>query len=297
MTEKEAEEFTEKPIPRSRKEIPQTDFMKWLQLVQQRRWLETKQDALSELIEICEGDIEKIDLIVTLLYKFTYLSEQEYRQCLEEIAIKIIREWRLEPTNTFILPCNIGDEIDGSHQVIQGLKNCFNDKVEAKFWGQRNFLNSITSALPKITQDTVIVLIDDFTGQGSKLAEVLTFLANELEGRKLNPVIKVCVIASMEASKENISSYMELDDYFSSKWLKKGISDNYNGDELEAAKQCMLRLEERLKQTTNFSSFGKGGVEALFGSESNAPNSVFPIFWWRDLKSGIKRRVTLLRRL
>ncbi len=83
--------------------------------------------------------------------------------------------------------------------------------------------------------------------------------------------------------------------------IKKGITDYYYGDKLNEMKQSMLTLESNLsasyqkKNLTDY-SLGYGKTEALYSRKNkNAPNSVFPIFWWHTNKENETRNTILTR--
>jgi hypothetical protein len=102
----------------------------------------------------------------------------------------------------------------------------------------------------------------------------------------------------MESSKEIFEK--ESDEFFCTAWLKRGISDYYQGTDQVNALRDMIRLEAELSQKYSghtMPSLGYGKSEALYSlAGGNAPNNVFPVFWWPTNKKGL-RRETLLRRL
>ena len=87
-------------------------------------------------------------------------------------------------------------------------------------------------------------------------------------------------------------------DIFAAIELEKGISGYLTGSARDDAREEMLRLEARLHPTFNgrpLPSLGYGEAEALFSTDGNAPNSVFPVFWWPRLRTGRNRKTILSR--
>jgi hypothetical protein len=118
------------------------------------------------------------------------------------------------------------------------------------------------------------------------------------KGKKNNVIVKAVAIAGMEAASNalhglNVECYCPV-------WLKKGISERFDGVELQQYTDNMKELEENLLHKFNglyLPSFGYKKSEALFCLEGhNVPNNVFPIFWWPILKDK-SRRTTIFNRL
>ena len=98
-------------------------------------------------------------------------------------------------------------------------------------------------------------------------------------------------LAMMEPAK-TVLNLLPIEGYFACLWLRRGISDVYEGNELVARTQSMTEIEELLGKSfkgRNLATynFGYKRSEALFSLEAhNTPNNVFPIFWWPVLNSG-----------
>jgi hypothetical protein len=83
------------------------------------------------------------------------------------------------------------------------------------------------------------------------------------------------------------------------KVLLKGITESSPASRVKTDISLMLRIEAALlasKDGFTLPSLGYGGAESLYCMDGgNAPNSVFPIFWWPWLADG-NQRETLLNR-
>ena len=87
-------------------------------------------------------------------------------------------------------------------------------------------------------------------------------------------------------------------DVFSAITLRKGISQHFLDDDLYSARERMRALEGRLSPQIDdepLPTFGYGQAEALFSTDGNTPNSVFPVFWWPHSVDGKRRRTILTR--
>ena len=170
-------------------------------------------------------------------------------------------------------------------------------------WKKCELLDRLGDCPKKITSYPNVVVIDEFVGTGktmlSRLSDLKRRCDQSLASRftPANYSVRVCVLAIMEEGLNAIRS--EGFEVFGANLLKKGISAYLTGEALRSAVKRMLRLESRLAEVVDgqrLQNFGWGHSEALYGMEQgNAPNNVFPIFWWRKLRGG-KARQTLLKR-
>jgi hypothetical protein len=84
--------------------------------------------------------------------------------------------------------------------------------------------------------------------------------------------------------------------------MQKGISDYFQGEELNIYIDSMNKLESKLADKigrTKLSehSFGYRRSESLYYKfNGNIPNNVFPLFWWKEY-SGNRQRNTLFTRV
>lgn len=278
--------INENILPRLKQNLQKEDFLELTKLHRKHNWLYNSTEGLYNIWEFCENNIQK-NLIKLLLDNFTYSTSQNLLDNGDIIAKHIEDIWKLIPENTFLLASSDGKDPDGSQAFIQSLKNKFSYQ-----WKSRNFFNNILDGAHQIVNNkSNIILVDDFIGTGETIESKYNYLVKTLTKRGIKDFsIKIISYAAMEAAKERISLLPNVD-FFSSIWLKKGISDlvGINETEKNIFNQSMTELELKLyKKYNNLTlsrfNFGYKRSEALYCLEAyNIPNNVFPIFWWPKL--------------
>ncbi|PHQ72374.1 MAG: hypothetical protein COB93_00390 [Sneathiella sp.] len=278
----------------SKRKLSASEFKAEFELIASQQWLETKYDALEDTLALCRNAGER-QMLINLMHRFTYLQGSEFKHKIQEIRDIIINKWELSPDNTFIVALHNDALADSAQLVVQALKGSF---AELLGWEEKNFINSMPTAAHKIGGDTNLVLVDEFVGTGHQCKRILKKCAEYLDKKGTKNVnIFLSVVSGMSFSRSEISNLVE--SYEATLWLEKGLSGYLSGDELENAKDCMLRIEKELcvqYQKKNMPSFGQGQSETLYGYEmGNAPANVFPIFWWKWLVNQSPRRTLLSR--
>lgn len=272
-------------------------------LFHRQGWLADKQNAIYELLDMCNS-LNEQELLYELFHRFTYINDSKYARFLENVTDKLINDWQLSEKSAIIVATSHDRELDSSQIVLSALR----DVLTERGWytgGTGVLINTASRALRKLGgRDSInIVLVDEFVGTGSTMINTIKELATQLEKVHHigNYMIKVCVLASMESGKIAIENNGT--EVYANYLLKKGISEHYVGQQLRIAYSHMLRLESLLQQqidATLLPSFGHGGAEALYARKQglavvNTPNSVFPIFWWPKYNNGTTR-ITVLQR-
>jgi hypothetical protein len=281
------------------KRLKKQEFTMLLKLFYVQPWLSTREESVLELLEHCHELDEQI-LICELLHRFQYLTSSESKIYLGKMVDHITGAWGLSPEETQVVATTPDEDPDSAQQILQMLKPEFAERM----WHHAKLLNRIGNSVKFIAERPNVVLVDEFVGTGKTMAKRIRDIRPSYDDHlrrlkaKRNYGIKVCVLGSMLDAHEVVTAAgVEM---FSALWLKKGISGYLIGDELEVAKNRMLRLESELMpnvEGVELPSFGYGKAEALYSMEGgNTPNSVFPIFWWPYLVSG-RRRITILKRL
>lgn len=101
--------------------------------------------------------------------------------------------------------------------------------------------------------------------------------------------LRVAVVAGCEAGINAISNLNT--DLIVHTTTGKAITDFYKGNDLANAVARMTALEDKLALNIHAKSFpdyrfGYASSEAMYYREGgNTPNNVFPIFWWRNMRS------------
>ena len=284
--------MNEKILNRAKSKIDADDFERLTNLNLKHEWLTYNSGALFELWCLSDEECQK-QLIEFLIDNYEYIDSKKLTQGCQTISAHIQNEWKLSPKNSFLLATCDSKEPDGSQSLIQNLKNKFS--VE---WKASNFYNSLVTGVHEISNDSVIILVDDFIGTGNKINRKLNYVKSVITERKLKNIdIKIVSLASMIFSKEALNKLNT--EYFSVYWLKKGVSELPPEKNRDDAVKSMEALEEKLKKKYHgkyLPKFGYKKSESLFALESyNVPNNVFPIFWWPFLKGGIQRKTIFKR--
>jgi len=243
------------------------------------------------------SSIDEQMLLASLLRRFEFVTSQALEAILRKTQKQITDVWGLNSKSTRIVALNDGNDADSSQAILWHLKSAF---AVADDWSSKQFVNSLVLAAKEaIVDDMDVVLIDEFIGTGKQAWRRISWLRGELASRNCKPrKVYLCVVARLEKPSYDIPSLV--DDYYAGLTLKRGISDHFEGANTGSALSQMLRLESELLpkyRKSKMPSLGYGQSEALYSSEAgNTPNNVFPIFWWKWLKNG-ERRKTLVQRL
>ena len=271
---------------------------KLINLYVKQPWLIRKKDEVDELLKFCDTSSRE-ELLFSLLSRFVYLSSDVITELLDALVENIFEHWALPPSSVQIVATNPNDDADSSSMMLQMLK----PRIASLGVTDVKFVNRLNSSVKNVTDRNNIVIVDEFIGTGSTIHSRVSSLINNIDNylsqnnQQCDYRIWVCTLVSMEIARPKIIDLSI--EYYSPIWLKRGISDHYEGAERDSYIQDMLSLEAQLDQSDahgDFHSFGWGGAEALYGAENgNAVNSVFPIFWWPYLRSGVTWNTLLSR--
>lgn len=300
MTEEETgsePQNEETHLTRAESRIDPDDFTALYDLNRECVWLESEHRPLIELWNMCDSKDQKL-LISDLIRRTELVDSQKLIDYGKQIAKTIEIDWSLSPKTTRIVAVSDDAEADGSQAFLNSIKNKFDARND---WSEKYFFNNIGLARDDITNGRTYILLDDFIGTGETIERRVKWFIDQIKKKGNNSVsIKVVAIAAMVQSKVILD---KLDiDYYCPVWLKRGISDSYNGRHLNDNIKNMGRLEDKLSKRHSglFLSqfkFGFDRSEALFCIHGyNVPNNVFPIFWWPKTGGG-KWRKTIFSRL
>ena len=270
------------------------EYHKLTGLYIKQKWLIPKKDELKELINFCK-DIESKDLIFSLLERFSYLDNDTLNLLLNELSDYIINTTGFTEETTQLLSLTYDDEADSGQKILDNIKH----PIFKKGWRNIKTVNLFGKSIKNYNKGkTEIIIIDEFIGSGKTLRSRINYLNKNIPGEFK---LKCCFIAGIKDSIDKLTA--EGIDIFCPLQLDKGISEYYEGANLNQAEELMLNLELELAQFINEKdlfnySFGYGGAEALYtmeGCNGNTPNSVFPIFWWLKDKKERERNTILTR--
>lgn len=261
----------------------------------QNEHLSTKKEKIDFLLSNCKNESEE-DLVFALLEKLVFINNSKYNMLLD-VMVDYIIDLNLDYDKTQLVATCMDDEADSSQLVLQSIKH----KFVGKGIGNILTVNNFNKCIKYYHQGkTNIIVLDELIGSGKTVRNRIKVFKERINfNEEYN--FKFVFVAGVDFYVKQLIK--EGIDVFCSYPLKRGISDNFLGDELKKYSNAMLELELTLapkineKELSDY-SFGYGGAEALYTAEdclSNTPNSVFPIFWWKIDKS-LKNRNTLLNR-
>lgn len=270
------------------------DYHQIVNLYGKQGWLIKKQDKLIELMDFCETREHK-DLIISLLERFHYLTDDTLGFLLNELADYIINKSGFKIETTQILSITFDDEADSSQKILDLIKMPLFDKG----WRNIKTVNRYGACNKNFKEGkTQIIIIDEFIGSGKTLRGRIKQLKNDIKGEF---ELKCCFLAGVKDAVESLEK--ENIEIFCPLTMPKGLSGFYQKPELVKMEDLMFNLELKLAHKINNKdlydySFGYGDAQALYsldGCRGNTPNSVFPIFWWLK-DNNQKDRNTLLTR-
>jgi len=262
-------------------------------LMKMQPWLAEKSLEVEHLLfNECESSSEK-NLILNLLNRFKYITNEYFVKDLNQIVEKITSEEKYEVDNTIIAATTIDSSADSAQYVLYAMKQIF-QKYD---WDTPKLINNTNRIVREFPSYSNVVFVDEFIGSGKTMLGRISKLKRDLKDKDISEYsLRIYAIAACKTGAQLLEQ--EGIELFSSITLAKGISDFYIEDKEEKI-DFMRRLESLLLSEFEgrpMPSMGFGKVEALYVRENgNTPNSVFPIFWWRYYANRTKRPTILLR--
>lgn len=291
--------------------IPQETFSAVYNMLPDHPWLSSRSEALSELWGMCENN-EQQSLVRNLFDRFTFVDHDQLRRLQDQVVSKI-SSWACDSSNLFISAVadskKVGStaeteeedvEVDGSNSHLQRLKNKFSPDLRL---GENNFGGSLCSCISTLTENTCLVLFDDFVGTGGTLVRKVKSLLEKISfyNKPIPAKIMCTALFGMKFGCDRFRDEMEMELYCPLE-LMRGIADYGASGTTEQDVLHMLELEQKLyeshgKYKLHKYSLGYKKSQALFNCcDENCPNNVFPVFWWNRFACG-KARKTICHRL
>jgi hypothetical protein len=285
--------FLKEDIKRSNRTFERDVFTSIFKLVAGKPWLARLSNELGELWSEF-SDNKQRELIAELLNRFKYVETSDLRAEITVLLESKIQEWNLTPNTCIVTSLSTKSRTNSGELMLSLIRNVFPNTG----WSANNFITKVEDALLGIQEDWTLLLVDDFTGTGDTIIELLGDIRNSLKTKKLSNVrIYYLSIAIMNFAVKAVEESVDGFAFLYS--LKKGISDFDNDVIRNTNIDIMKGMENGLHHSRYFPtySFGYGRSEALFSFEgASVPDNVFPIFWWHRDVNG-QERVTLFRRL
>lgn len=273
------------------------DFQLVFELSTKQGWLAHKlQELMHLLFSECNTD-QKRKLIVELLGRFTYISNEKYSQLIECLVDGIIGIQGLTDEACQIVAMAADSSSDSSQRVLYDLKMLF----ERRGWRKYRHVNQFSAAYRTYKQSPKhnnIVLIDEFIGSGqSAIGRVDEIKRQFANAGVADYKVYIRVLAGMREGVQRVrDSGIDVEALV---LLDKGITDLSPAEQVSDQLEIMRDLEKNLLPVYNekdMPSIGYGQMESLYTRDGgSAPNNVFPIFWWPFILDGSERPVLLHR--
>lgn len=242
----------------------------------------------------CERMLEVKDeegqaLFLDLAKRYLWLSSDFYFMNLLKALEHLVSEYEKLTSDTKVyVMMLIAPKDEGKTKSSAMLLYLFNDtrlRIDPRFSHYRFEIISDKESLHQKMddKDAVLVLVDDYIGTGD------TAVACVEQLDKLGIKMEQIAILSLVAQEEGKKKIEEKGIFFCTSNLRnKGISDYYEGKELEKNVRLMQKIEKDLKVGEK-SRFGYGQSEALV-TMCRTPNNTFPVFWYEP-ELGIKKNL------
>lgn len=242
----------------------------------------------------CERMLEVKDeegqaLFLDLAKRYLWLSSDFYFMNLLKALEHLVSEYEKLTSDTKVyVMMLIAPKDEGKTKSSAMLLYLFNDtrlRIDPRFSHHRFEIISDKESLHQKMddKDAVLVLVDDYIGTGD------TAVACVEQLDKLGIKMEQIAILSLVAQEEGKKKIEEKGIFFCTSNLRnKGISDYYEGKELEKNVRLMQKIEKDLKVGEK-SRFGYGQSEALV-TMCRTPNNTFPVFWYEP-ELGIKKKL------
>lgn len=242
----------------------------------------------------CERMLEVKDeegqaLFLDLAKRYLWLSSDFYFMNLLKALEHLVSEYEKLTSDTKVyVMMLIAPKDEGKTKSSAMLLYLFNDtrlRIHPRFSHYRFEIISDKELLHQKMddKDAVLVLVDDYIGTGD------TAVACVEQLDKLGIKMEQIAILSLVAQEEGKKKIEEKGIFFCTSNLRnKGISDYYEGKELEKNVRLMQKIEKDLKVGEK-SRFGYGQSEALV-TMCRTPNNTFPVFWYEP-ELGIKKKL------
>ena len=242
----------------------------------------------------CERMLEVKDeegqaLFLDLAKRYLWLSSDFYFMNLLKALEHLVSEYEKLTSDTKVyVMMLIAPKDEGKTKSSAMLLYLFNDtrlRIDPRFSHYRFEIISDKESLHQKMddKDAVLVLVDDYIGTGDTAVACVEQL--DKFGIKMEQI----AILSLVAQEEGKKKIEEKGIFFCTSNLRnKGISDYYEGKELEKNVRLMQKIEKDLKVGEK-SRFGYGQSEALV-TMCRTPNNTFPVFWYEP-ELGIKKKL------
>jgi hypothetical protein len=271
----------------SKTKIELNTILKLFEIFTNKKWIEIAgyEECLSRFGELIDNlKDEQIELILELTERYRWFSLNEYHSQLRILLKELHKAYLNGISKVYLFPIiKPKDELDtkSGHAVMYML-----DSIKPSLGEYTNIdfikLNGFEDLAPEklnINEGEILLLVDDFIGSGGTLNSTLDEIEKN-DSIKQNFIILSVMI--QEDTKANLTERHIRTIIGES--TKKGISNFYEGDDLNNKSSIMTEIERLIPKVKNY-RFGFEKSEALV-TMAKTPNNTFPIFWKDFQKKG-----------
>lgn len=240
--------------------------------------------------------LEEQDLIFPLISIYHYCPAGRYDSLVWRMAEEINDIWEDKFESLFILTLTKPEDAGHSKGASFIVSHMRDQAIQEEYNLTRKplYLYENQDLLKKKHYDrnnSLIVFVDDFIGSGETATDTLKFFINNI--KKDSDRVIVFSFVAMQAALESITALgVEIITFVQ---LPKGITESGLFEDIDGAKELMMRLEEKLAIPA-FYQLGYEQSEAT-ATMMRTPDNTFPVFWYPEKRNGSKSLAPLARRL
>ena len=221
-------------------------------------------------------DEEQQNFLIDLTYKFDHITLSKYLDYMIE-PLRKLREDTGNDTLMFVTCTPKADvgSVKSSATVLYQLKGT--TMKQHINLGPKLVVENIQK-LPEynITDNTTIVMVDDFVGTGETALAAVDYIRELLPSLEDNSkLVLFCIVALQEGLSQlasiGVKSYCAVE-------RRKAIAEEMDSGLRPGAKALMEGIENKIKKLKDEFRFGYKGSEALVCLE-RCPNNTFPVYW------------------
>jgi hypothetical protein len=232
-------------------------------------------------------DSNQHELVKDLTAEFLWLRSSDYYKHLKRTLLKLEDYAYLNLDTVYVIPLLAKSDRDANKTKSSSAVayTCKNPELKySDLFANTSFrIIDNLERLPNVNKlkesKNPILLIDDYIGSGDTATEALEEVLSirQYDNETLFVASLVCQEAGLKVI--NDRGYKVLTDIV----RKKGISDKYDGEELNRNIKLMESIEQILEQDPKFESKYKFGYKSSEGlvTLTRTPNNTFPLYWFQ----------------
>ncbi|WP_299114767.1 hypothetical protein [uncultured Winogradskyella sp.] len=271
----------------SKTKVELNTILKLFEIFTNKKWVEIDgyEESLSRFGELIDNlKSEQIELIIELTERYRWFSLNEYHSQLRQLLKAFFKTYMSNIEKVYLFPIiKPEDELNtkSGHAVmymLDAIKPSLSEFNEVEFVKLNSF-EDISSKKLQLKENETLLLVDDYIGSGGTLTSTLDKI-------KENDIIKnnfVILTVMIQEETKNVLDQNGVKNIIG-ETTKKGITNFYEGKDLESKEKIMAEIESLIPKVKNY-RFGFEKSEALV-TMVKTPNNTFPIFWKDFQKKG-----------